>query len=80
MLVEIVLKSAERRLLNISKFQCGGRKKEDVYKKFVNKKAKYHKKCSENAKNTQFDQNHFHESNETEEFGPTVQVCFFSPW
>ena len=66
-------KFAERGLFNISKFQCGGTKKKDVYHKFVKKAAKYHKKCY-----TQYDQNHFHrfplpameKSSESKEFGP----------
>ena len=54
-LADMLPKLAETGLFNISKFQCGGTKKEDVYKKFVKKEAKYHKKCY-----TQYDQNQFH--------------------
>ena len=56
MLAKLLQKFAERELFNISKFQCGGAKKEDVYKKFVEKEAKYHKRCY-----TQYDQNHSHQ-------------------
>ena len=45
----------EREQFNISQLQCGGARKEDVYEKFVEKEAKYHKKCY-----TQYDHNHFH--------------------
>ena len=65
-------KVAERGLFNISKFQCGGTKKEDVYKKF-DAEAKYHKKCY-----TQYDQDHFNrlpppteKASEPDESGPT---------
>ena len=57
----------------LSKFQCGGTKKKDVYHKFVKKAAKCHKKCY-----PQYDQNHFHrfplpameKSSGSKEFGP----------
>ena len=61
-------------MFNISKFQCGGTKKEDVYKKFLEMEAKYHIKCY-----IEYDQDHFHrlppppmkKSSESEEFGAT---------
>ena len=73
-LADMLPKPAERGLFNISKFQCGGTKKEDVYKKFVKKETKYHKKCY-----MQYDQNQFHrlslppmeKSSESEEFRHT---------
>ena len=68
-------------LLNFSKidnvYECRGAKKEDVYKKFVEKEAKYHKKCY-----TQYDHNHFHQvpsppiEKSSESFGPRFSKLF----
>ena len=67
----------EREQFNISQLQCRGAKKEDVYKKFVEKEAKYHKKCY-----TQYDHNHFHQvpsppiEKSSESFGPRFSKLF----
>ena len=66
-----------REQFNISQLQCRGAKKEDVYKKFVEKEAKYHKKCY-----TQYDHNHFHQvpsppiEKSSESFGPRFSKLF----